>query len=410
VTITLREDYFYYDKEGSMLGTIFLVVYIIFQIGMSILTEYVIKQNRFYRTIGRKTRIIRVLIYIILVVIPMLGAYLPKCSFKYFCMEFGNIWLGFFMYYSGLVIVVTIVSHIIHFIIRDKKKTVLGHILNISLVLALLVTLSGMYHAQKPRLVNYEVNVDKKTESVKELKVVLLADLHLSVNSDIRATEKMVEEVNSVNPDVVVIAGDIFTSTFEGLKNPEKYAACLREMKAKYGVYAVCGNHDVEENLFGGFPISPISEAFRTPGMEKFFEDAGFYVLYDENVELADGEVILSGRVDGEKAGDGTSDRMSAAELLGPVDKTKPIIVLQHEPKQFKDLADNGADVVLCGHTHNGQVFPGNFIVPFFNENAYGVKELYGIDTIVTAGVGYYGPPLRVGTDSEVTVVTIKFK
>ena len=144
--------------------------------------------------------------------------------------------------------------------------------------------------------------------------------------------------------------------------------------------------------------------------MEKFFEDAGFYVVYDENVELADGEVILSGRVDGEKAGDGTSDRMSAAELLGPVDKTKPIIVLQHEPKQFKDLADNGADVVLCGHTHNGQVFPGNFIVPFFNENAYGVEELYGIDTIVTAGVGYYGPPLRVGTDSEVTVVNIKFK
>ena len=108
-----------------------------------------------------------------------------------------------------------------------------------------------MYHAQKPRLVNYEINVDKKTESVKELKVVLIADLHLSVNSDIRATEKMVEEVNSVNPDVVVIAGDIFTSTFEGLKNPEKYAACLREMQAKYGVYAVCGNHDVEENLFG---------------------------------------------------------------------------------------------------------------------------------------------------------------
>ena len=99
-----------------MLGKIFLVVYIIFQTGMSILTEYVIKQNRFYRTIGKKTRILRVFIYIILAVIPMLGAYLPKCPFKYFCMEFGNIWRGFLMYYSGLVIDGTIVSHIIHFI------------------------------------------------------------------------------------------------------------------------------------------------------------------------------------------------------------------------------------------------------------------------------------------------------
>jgi predicted MPP superfamily phosphohydrolase len=65
---------------------------------------------------------------------------------------------------------------------------------------------------------------------------------------------------------------------------------------------------------------------------------------------------------------------------------------------------------VLCGHTHKGQVFPGNLVVPFFNENAYGVKKLHGIDTIVTAGVGYYGPPIRVGTDSEVTVVNISFK
>lgn len=187
-----------------MLGKIFLVTYIIFQTGMSILTEYVIKQNRFYRTTGRKTRILRIFIYALLALIPMLGAYLPKCPFKYFCMEFGNIWLGFFMYYSGFVILVTLVSLIIHKAARDEKKTVMGQILNISVVLALIVTIAGLVHAQKPGLVNYEITVDKKTESVKELKVVLLADLHLSVNSDIKATEKMVEEVNSVDTDVVV--------------------------------------------------------------------------------------------------------------------------------------------------------------------------------------------------------------
>ena len=166
----------------------------------------------------------------------------------------------------------------------------------------------------------------------------------------------------------------------------------------------------MDEDLIGGFSISPVSEAFRIPEMDKFFADAGLNMLYDENVELGDGMFILSGRVDREKAGDGTSDRMSADELLKDADKTKPIIVLQHEPIEFESLAESGADLVLCGHTHNGQIFPGNLIVPFFNENAYGVKELYGSQTVVTAGVGYYGPPMRFGTDSEVTVITVTFK
>ena len=377
---------------------------------MSILTEYVIEKNRFYKNIGKKTRVLRIIIYVLLAIIPVLGAYLPKSSFKFYCMGIGNIWLGFFMYYSGLVILVTIITHIICKIKKDEEQKALGHAFNVAFVVALLVFGYGLFHAQNPKIVNYDISVDKQTENVKNLKVVLIADLHLSVNSDVKATEKMVEEVNSVNPDVVVIAGDIFTSNYDGLRHPEKYSAALSKMQAKYGVYAVCGNHDVDENLFSGFSISPISEAFRTESMEKFFDDSGFTVLYDENIELADGEIILSGRVDGEKAGDGTANRMSAKDLLAPVDKTKPVLVLQHEPIEFKELAENGADVVLCGHTHKGQVFPGNLVVPFFNENAYGVKKLHGIDTIVTAGVGYYGPPIRVGTDSEVTVVNISFK
>ena len=85
------------------------------------------------------------------------------------------------------------------------------------------------------------------------------------------------------------------------------------------------------------------------------------------------------------------------------------MIVLQHEPVEFKKLKESGADLVLCGHTHAGQIFPGNLIVPFFNENAYGFKNVSGVDTIVTAGIGYYGPPMRVGTDSEITVVNIHF-
>ena len=128
-----------------------------------------------------------------------------------------------------------------------------------------------MIHAQEPKIVNYEINIDKETDHVKDLKIALITDLHLSVNSNVKLTRKMVEKVNSADPDLVVIAGDIFTSNYGGLGNPEQYSKELSKMKARYGVYAVCGNHDIEENLFIGFAISPISKAFRSMEMEEFF-------------------------------------------------------------------------------------------------------------------------------------------
>ena len=221
----------------------------------------------------------------------------------------------------------------------------------------------------------------------------------------------MVERVNECDADVVLIAGDIFTSTYGGLAHPEKYSEALRKLKAKYGVYVVAGNHDVEENLFGGFPVSPSSEAFRTPEMDKFFEDCGFKMLYDEAVELDDGKVTLLGRVDGERAGDGTTNRMNVNELMknNNVSKDSVVIALEHEPMDYKELSDGGVDVVLSGHTHNGQLFPGNMFVPIFNENGYGYKKIHNIDTFVTAGVGYYGPPMRVGTDGEIMIVDINY-
>ena len=143
--------------------------------------------------------------------------------------------------------------------------------------------------------------------------------------------------------------------------------------------------------------------------MEAFFAQSGFSVLTDETV-LLPGGVQLVGRVDGEKAGDGTSNRLSPEALLASVDPQLPVVVLEHEPKEFRALAEAGADLILCGHTHAGQIFPGNLVVPLFNEISWGYARMYGADTIVTAGVGYYGPPMRIGTSSEVTVIDLDFQ
>ena len=241
------------------------------------------------------------------------------------------------------------------------------------------------------------------------MKLVLIGDLHLGVNSRLAATRRMVELINAENPDVVAVAGDIFTSTYAGLSHPERYAQALRGIRSKYGVYAVYGNHDVEETLLGGFPVAPVHRAFHSREMEAFLRDCGFVTLVDRVVELPNG-VLLAGRVDGKKPGDGTGERMTPEELLSDADLSRPVLVLQHQPREFGALAKAGADVALCGHTHAGQLFPGSAIVPLFNENPWGHEKLHGLDTFVTAGVGCYGPPMRVGTNSEIVMIRLEFK
>lgn len=345
-------------------------------------------------------------LFILLSLLPVAGAFLPNSPVKFALQAAGNIWLGFYLYFGLLLLVLLGLEQLVRRISGGRAANRWhGSILCIALVVALVVTGYGLVHAQNTVVERYDIEVDKPGE---DMKMVLIGDLHLSVNSRLATTKRMVELINAEQPDVVVIAGDIFTSSYEGLSHPEQYAEALRGLQSKYGVYAVYGNHDVEETLFGGFPISPISQAFRTTRMEEFFKDCGFTVLYDQVVDI--NGVQLAGRVDGEKAGDGTASRMSPGQLLAGVDRARPVVVLEHEPKEFQALKEAGADVALAGHTHAGQVFPGNLVVPFFNENAWGYAKVHGLDTVVTAGVGYYGPPMRVGTNSEVSVVNLKFK
>lgn len=342
--------------------------------------------------------------YGLLSLLPIFGALLPDSEVKFSLQGAGNIWLGFFVYYGWILVTLYLLMLLIGKIRRQPLRWQ-GGILCLSLAATLILLGYGLYHAQQTRVVRYELEVDKPGE---DMRIVLLGDLHLSVNSRLSTTERMVELINAEAPDAVVIAGDVFTSSYGGLRNPEAYAQALRGIETRYGVYAVYGNHDVEETLFGGFPISPISEAFRTRDMEQFFDDCNFITLADRVATLGE-SVQLAGRLDGEKAGDGTTNRLSPEELLKDADRSRPIFVLEHEPKEFEALKAAGADVALCGHTHAGQIFPGNLVVPFFNENAWGYKQVHGLDTFVTAGVGYYGPPLRIGTDSEVTVIDFKF-
>ena len=190
--------------------------------------------------------------------------------------------------------------------------------------------------------------------------------------------------------------------------DPEAVKASLRAMKSRLGVYACWGNHDVSERLFSGFSTKRLENTLRGEEMEQFVRESGMTMLADE-VRLIDDSFYVIGRKDYENAGDGTARRKSLGELMAGIDTDRLVISLEHEPRFLRQNADAGVDVMLCGHTHDGQFFPLNIAIRTAWENPAGLKTVGRMTSVVTSGVGVYGPDMRIGTDADISVVDIQF-
>ena len=358
----------------------------------------------------RKMRWGWILLFLAAAAVPVLAVFTPEGYVSFFLQRIGNIFLAFDLHIIGLYMLASTLSGIICLFLGYRPWPGLpAWAITLILITGIAVPAYGMYHAQTPVVHTYTADFRETAETDDHVRIALISDLHLSVNSHISTIRKMVRLLNEQKPDLVLVAGDVFTSSYAALRNPEQYAQALHEIQAPMGIYAVYGNHDIEETLFGGFAVHPVSMAFRSKQIEQFFDDCGFRVLYDETTDIADGKLTLAGRIDGNKAGDGTRNRMSPAELLKGTDPSRLTLVLEHEPVEYKELREAGADIVLSGHTHDGQVFPGNLYVKMTNENGYGQKTLYGMETFVTSGVGTFGPPMRTGTDSEIMIIDLYY-
>ncbi len=171
----------------------------------------------------------------------------------------------------------------------------------------------------------------------------------------------------------------------------DETAAELRRIKSRLGVYAVLGNHDPSPEY---------------PPLQAFFESAGIRLLNDETVAFSG--FTLVGRAESAPIhGDVSEGRKSLAELLAGADRSNPVIVIDHRPAGVDEAVAFGADLIMCGHTHRGQIFPANLIAAW----THGAGRNYGhtvegnTDVIVTSGVGYWGPPMRTASDAEVVLI-----
>ncbi len=357
----------------------------------------------------RAFRVIFCVVYAFAALSPLTGFAVQEPQWlRHALKQAGNYWLGWMLY---LVLAVLVVEGLLFAVRRIRRKDfqqmqrvrqVQG---GVALVLVCAVCLYGMANADRLRVTDYEITLDGAGE---DMTVALLADLHLGYSTETAYIEQAVQAVNNMQADLVVIAGDIFDNEYEAIPEPGRIAAALASLHSTYGVYACWGNHDVSEPILAGFTWDTADADKDDPRMEAFLRQAGITLLADEAVTLGNG-VQLVGRKDpsrDKKLGD---DRLSPEALLEPLDPARPVFVIDHQPKELDELAAAGADLDLSGHTHDGQMFPGNLIMPLIWDNPCGCLQVGGMYSVVTSGLGVWGPDMRVGTKSEIVRITVHF-
>lgn len=343
---------------------------------------------------------------------PIFASLLPKNTITIWLRRLSTYWLGIILYMFMAIAIIDIIKFIFKhtrlknsFLFTSKTLVTLGII---TAVFLSCICTYGLYNAKNIKLKTYDIDVDKSCGSTEDLKIALIADLHLGYSIGVNQVTQMVEKINSMNPDLVVIAGDIFDNSFDGLDDPEGISQQLKSINSKYGVFATYGNHDIEEKLLMGFTITTKSEKTSSEQMDKFLLESGIKLLRDESV-LINNEFYIVGRRDYSKPSTQDGSRLTPAELTKIIDLSKPVIFIDHEPLELQEIADAGADMDLSGHTHDGQLFPATIAVQFSWENPCGMIKKDSMYSIVTSGVGVFGPYMRVGTDSEICEINVHF-
>ncbi|PKM80966.1 MAG: metallophosphoesterase [Firmicutes bacterium HGW-Firmicutes-14] len=265
--------------------------------------------------------------------------------------------------------------------------------------LAVLITVAGIilygtWNARNPVVTRYEISVPKQAGVLKQLHIVMISDSHLGEIIHNGRLNHMVEIINSLQPDIVLMPGDVIDENI-GPFVEQRMIDTFRKLNPPYGIYSVPGNHE----YIGGH----IDEAIH------YLEEAGVKVLRDRRVKVADSFYVI-GRDD--RAGERFTGRKRRAlsELMEGIDRNLPVILLDHQPVNLDEPAQLGIDLQLSGHTHRGQLFPNHLITGRIYENDWGLITRGTLNVVVSSGVGTWGPPIRVGNKPEVVEIVIHFK
>jgi uncharacterized protein len=309
----------------------------------------------------------------------------------------GSYWLGAMVYFVLFLLLIDILrmaNYIVPFFPSFITQNILTAKRWIGIIAAgiILVSVIGMrLNAMYPRIRTLDLSIQKQSP-LKSLNVVMASDIHLGTIICRRHVERIVEKINSLHPDIVLFAGDVVDEDIQPVIR-ENLGDVLREIQSKYGVYAITGNHE----YIGG--VEPACKYLSAHGM----------VMMRDSTATIDGAFTVVGREDISSRQFYGRQRKSLSELLTGVDTTLPIIMMDHQPFHLNDAVEHGIDLQLSGHTHNGQLWPFNYIADAVYELSWGYSKKGNTQYYVSCGVGTWGPPMRSGNSPEIVNLKIQF-
>ncbi len=247
-----------------------------------------------------------------------------------------------------------------------------------------LLTMVGVIKARRPKVVRVAVPIQHLPPDLTGLRIVQLSDLHVGPTIRRRFIQAVVDRTNRLDPDLIAVTGDVADGYVPELRD---HVAPLAGLRAPLGTFFVTGNH----------------EYYWDPrGWMRELERLGIDVLSNEHrlLQRGNGRLLLAGVTDLSAA-----SNPHAAMRGAPASDVR--VLLAHQPKSAFAAQDAGFDLQLSGHTHGGQFFPFNLLVRLFQPFVAGLHRLEAMWLYVSRGTGYWGPPLRLGAPSEITLIEL---
>lgn len=294
-----------------------------------------------------------------------------------FTHEVGSSWLVFTLYMVLFLISFDLIR-------LFYKPFTYGFHLAFAFTLCLLSY--GYYNYKHPKTQEWTIEIQKLAKA-SSLKVVAVSDIHLGLGTGKADLSQYVDKINAQKPDLILIGGDLIDNSVRPLRE-EQMEEELNRLNAPLGVFMVPGNHEY---------IAGIDECL------DFLRSTSIQVLRDSVVTLPNG-VQLIGRDDRHN-----HRRKPLSWLTEQADTSRPILLLDHQPYELEKSIKTGVDLQFSGHTHRGQIWPINLLTDRLFDISYGYEKRENTHLYVSSGLSLWGPPFRIGTDSELVVFNLKF-
>lgn len=320
------------------------------------------------------------------------------CGFTGVITWIGSFWLAFLLYFVLLVVLVDITRVLNHFFhiypeifFADYAKTKLVALYS-AVGIVSLVVIAGFINARTPQIRELNLHINKQVAGEKQLNIVMASDIHLGTLMAKRKASRLVQTINSLHPDIVLFAGDLVDEDLAPvIKNDLGASFC--QLRSKYGTFAITGNHEY---------IGGAEQAV------KYLGDHCITVLRDSFI-LVDNRFYLVGRDDRDKVRFTGKSRKELDDVMEGIDRSFPVILMDHQPFSLGKSAGLGVDLSLSGHTHHGQMWPFNYITKAIYELSWGYKQIGTTHFYVSSGFGTWGPPVRLGNRPEIVHIRLTF-